>query len=100
MEPERIKVMRFAENNRISHRQLFRQIILVFPAPFSAVYVGAGGYILAVLGQLVPGSLITGMSEEWITFWAVLGCALPESGKECPVEEEWHRYPEVCCWEV
>lgn len=25
--------MRFAENNRISHRQLFRQIILVFPAP-------------------------------------------------------------------
>ena len=26
--------MRFAENNRISHRQLFRQIILVFPAPF------------------------------------------------------------------
>ena len=34
MEPERIKVMRFAENNRISHRQLFRQIILVFPAPF------------------------------------------------------------------
>ena len=34
MEPERIKVMRFAENNRISHKQLFRQIILVFPAPF------------------------------------------------------------------
>ena len=26
--------MRFAENNRISHRQLFRQIILVFLAPF------------------------------------------------------------------
>ena len=25
--------MRFAENNRISHRQLFRQIVLVFPAP-------------------------------------------------------------------
>ena len=125
--------MRFAENNRISHRQLYRQMILEFLAPFilcmygarklnginaligmamaliplgfyvivlirmapvfenlkksGGVLVGqltglffmvfilmAGGYILAVLGQLVPVSLITGMSEEWITFWAVLVC--------------------------
>ena len=125
--------MRFAENNRISHRQLYRQMILEFLAPFilcmygarklnginaligmamaliplgfyvivlirmtpvfenlkksGGVFVGqltglffmvfilmAGGYILAVLGQLVPVSLITGMSEEWITFWAVLVC--------------------------
>ena len=125
--------MRFAENNRISHKQLYRQMILEFLAPFilcmygagnlnginaligmamaliplgfyvivlirmtpvfenlkksGGVLVGrltglffivfvlmAGGYILAVLGQLVPVSLITGMSEEWITFWAVLVC--------------------------
>ena len=26
--------MRFAENNRISHRQLYRQMILEFLAPF------------------------------------------------------------------
>ena len=26
--------MKFAENNRISHRQLYRQMILTFLAPF------------------------------------------------------------------
>lgn len=41
---------------------------------FMVFILMAGGYILAVLGQLVPVSLITGMSEEWITFWAVLVC--------------------------
>lgn len=59
----------------------------------------AGGYILAVLGQLVPVSLITGMSEEWITFWAVLVCMTGIRGG-MPAEEEWHRYPEECCWEA
>ena len=41
---------------------------------FMVFILMAGGYILAVLGQLVPVSLITGMSEEWIAFWAVLVC--------------------------
>ena len=33
--------MRFAENNRISHRQLYRQMILEFLAPFILCMYGA-----------------------------------------------------------
>ncbi len=32
--------MKFAENNRISHRQLYRQMILTFLAPFSCLSAG------------------------------------------------------------
>lgn len=35
--------MRFAENNRISHRQLYRQMILAFLAPFMLCLFGMGG---------------------------------------------------------
>ena len=131
--------MKFAENNRISHRQLYRQIILSLAAPFllcmsgkdwpyasgglddgngllglvlALVVLGfyvvflirlepyfgdltkaaggfpgrvigafflvfvllAGGYLLAVIADLVPVSLVTGISGNWIAFWAVLAC--------------------------
>ena len=35
--------MKFAENNRISHRQLYRQLILSFLAPFLLCLFGNGG---------------------------------------------------------
>ena len=131
--------MKFAENNRISHRQLYRQIILSLAAPFllcmsgkdwpyasgglddgngllglvlALVVLGfyvvflirlepyfgdltkvaggfpgrvigafflvfvllAGGYLLTVIADLVPVSLVTGISGNWIAFWAVLAC--------------------------
>ena len=34
--------MRFADNNRISHRQLYRQIVLTFSAPFLLCLFGEG----------------------------------------------------------
>ena len=119
--------MEFAENNRISHRQLYRQMILGFLAPFwlcmsgrgklngvdavigtviavvllcfyvvflirlapafedlkktAGAFMGrvtgaffllfillAGGYLLALLQEVVPISLITGISGRWIAF--------------------------------
>lgn len=127
--------MQFAENNRISHRQLYRQMILGFLAPFwlcisgkgrlngvdaiigivvatvllcfyvvflirltpdfedlkktAGPFMGraagifflifilmSGGYLLALLRDVVPISLITGISGRWIAFWAVLVCAV------------------------
>lgn len=135
MEAERKKVMRFAENNRISHRQLFRQIILVFPAPFLlclfkngemlGISAMAGTVAVAVLlsfyviwlirlapaygelekmqgiftvrfiglffliyvilsvaflsdllSEVIPGSLISGISGKWLSFLAVAACSL------------------------
>ena len=35
--------MKFAENNRISHRQLYRQMILTFLAPFLVCLPGKNG---------------------------------------------------------
>lgn len=35
--------MKFAENNRISHRQLYRQIVLTFLAPFLICFPGKNG---------------------------------------------------------
>ena len=126
--------MRFAENNRISHRQLYRQINLAFLAPFLLCLFGrgklngingilgtvaalavlgfyviflirlapcyenlrktagpfmeritgiffliyvllTGGYLLSLLAQIVPVSLITGVSDRWICFWAIVTCA-------------------------
>ena len=37
--------MRFAENNRISHRQLYRQLVLAFVAPFFLCLVGRDGLV-------------------------------------------------------
>lgn len=135
MEAERKKVMRFAENNRISHRQLFRQIILVFPAPFllclfkngemlgiSAMagtvavavllsfyviwlirlapaygelekmqgiftvrFIGlffliyvilSAAFLSDLLSEMIPGSLISGISGKWLSFLAVAACSL------------------------
>lgn len=47
--------MKFAENNRISHRQLYRQMILAFLAPFMLCIFGRGGIngISAVAGILL-----------------------------------------------
>ncbi len=47
--------MRFAENNRISHRQLFRQIILVFPAPFLLCLFRGG----SMLGKSAAAGTVT-----------------------------------------
>ena len=135
MEPERIKVMRFAENNRISHKQLFRQIILVFPAPFllclfkngamlgisamagtaaaavvlsfyviwlirlTPVYgelskrtgsftvrfiglfflvyvIASSAFLSGLLGEVIPESLISGISGKWLSLLAVAACSL------------------------
>lgn len=126
--------MEFAENNRISHRQLYRQMVLAFVAPFmlclfgrdrslgpvgiagtaagvilllfyviflirlepyysdlnkamggfwSRVFGGffviyvvlTAAYLLTVLEEIVPQSLLTGVSGRWISLCAVLVCA-------------------------
>lgn len=127
--------MRFAENNRISHRQLFRQIILVFPAPFllclfkggsmigkSAVagtvtaavlllfyviwlirlgpayseiartsgdiavrFIGlfflayvilSAAFLADLIEQVIPSSLISGISGKWLSLLAVAACSI------------------------
>ena len=127
--------MEFAENNRISHRQLYRQMVIAFLAPFLlclfgrgkilglagiagtiaavalllfyviflirlAPYFGdlkktAGGlwgwfmglffiiyviltsaYLLTLLEEIVPASLVTGVSGRWISFLALLACSM------------------------
>lgn len=127
--------MEFAENNRISHRQLYRQIVMAFLAPFLLCLFGrgrilglggiagtiaalvllmfyviflirlapyyedlkkaAGGfwgrlmgaffiiyviltaaYLLSLLEEIVPKSLVTGVSGRWISFFAILACSM------------------------
>lgn len=127
--------MDFAENNRISHRQLYRQIILAFGAPFLLCLFGreqllgmtgaagmaaalialgfyviflirltpfyadllkttgtfwgrmigifflfyilfTGAYLLSVLEEIVPASLLTGVPGKWISFFAIVSCSL------------------------
>lgn len=127
--------MNFAENNRISHRQLYRQMILAFTAPFllclfgeqrllgkagilgllvgmvllliyviflirlgnsctdlrkwAGLFLGrmigllfviyvifTGAYLLSVLTEIVPESLLTGVPGPWISFFAVICCSL------------------------
>ena len=48
--------MKFAENNRISHRQLYRQMILGLLAPFLLCIPGRNGMngLSAVLGIVAP----------------------------------------------
>lgn len=126
--------MEFAENNRISHRQLYRQMMLTFLAPFLLCLFGrerilgpsgiagmmaglvmllfyviflirlepyysdlnksagafwsrifgaffviyvilTGAYLLGVLEEIVPQSLLTGVSGRVISLCAVLVCA-------------------------
>lgn len=127
--------MKFAENNRISHRQLYRQIVLTFTAPFLlslfgrekingvtgifavvavAVFLGfyvlfllrqescymdlkkytgvvgakligafflvyivfTAAYLLKLLGEIVPETLVTDVSSPWLIFWALLACSV------------------------
>ena len=81
MEPERIKVMRFAENNRISHRQLFRQIILVFPAPFLLCLFKNG----AMLGiSAMAGTAAAAVVLSFYVIWLIrLTPSFEDSGKVC-----------------
>lgn len=125
--------MTFAENNRISHRQLYRQMMLALTAPFLLCLFGGGkllgaekivgtvlaiilllfyviflirvspdfssplkpmgrffgkaagvffvfyviftaSFLLDILEEIVPKSLVSGVSGEWISFFAIV-CA-------------------------
>lgn len=127
--------MNFAENSRISHRQLYRQMILALLAPFLLSLFGqgrtsglngilgtaaaviillfyviflirltpcygdlrktagstvgrligvfylvyvllAGAYVLSLIEEIVPVSLLTGVSGTWISLAAVLVCSM------------------------
>lgn len=127
--------MKFAENNRISHRQLYRQMILAFVAPFLLCLPGTGGingrngmagtlaalvllafyviflvrlaplygnlkknagpvwaravgvfflvyvlltagFLLTLFEEIVPVSLVADMPGKWLSFFALLVCAM------------------------
>lgn len=127
--------MNFAENNRISHRQLYRQMILALSGPFLLCLFYGGGlaavngiagtagalivlvfyvvflirvapvfhdlkktagafwgrivgifflayvvltaaYLLALLEEIVPKSLVSGVPGRVISFLAILGCSI------------------------
>ena len=59
--------MRFAENNRISHRQLYRQMILALLAPFMLCVFGKGGMngISAVTGMIFA-LILLGFYVIWL----------------------------------
>ncbi len=78
--------MKFAENNRISHRQLYRQMILTFLAPFLICLPGKNGIqgmtgiagalaavILLVIYVFVLLRVTSGYSDMVRFFWKVLG---------------------------
>lgn len=71
--------MRFAENNRISHRQLFRQIILVFPAPFLLCLFQGG----SMIGKsAVAGTVTAAVILLFYVIWLIrLGPAYSEMAK-------------------
>ena len=101
--------MRFAENNRISHRQLYRQMILALLAPFMLCVFGKGGMngISAVAGMIFA-LILLGFYVIWLIrltsqeypadglhsgrFWYVLS----EPAKVYREEEEWRKYQVVC----
>ncbi len=127
--------MTFAENNRISHRQLYRQMVLAFTAPFLLCLFGGGkllggekivgtvlavilllfyviflirvapdfanplkpmgrffgkatgvffvlytiltaAFLLDILEEIVPKSLVAGVPGEWISFFAIVCASL------------------------
>ena len=68
METERKRIMRFAENNRISHRQLFRQIILVFPAPF-LLCLFKNGEMLGV--NAMAGTILAAVLLSFYVIWLI-----------------------------
>lgn len=78
--------MKFAENNRISHRQLYRQMILTFLAPFLICLPGKNGIqgmtgiagvlaavLLLVIYVFVLLRVTSGYSDMVRFFWRVLG---------------------------
>ena len=71
--------MRFAENNRISHRQLFRQIVLVFPAPFLLCLFQGG----SMIGKsAVAGTVTAAVILLFYVIWLIrLGPAYSEMAK-------------------
>ena len=71
--------MRFAENNRISHRQLFRQIILAFPAPFLLCLFQGG----SMIGKsAVAGTVTAAVILLFYVIWLIrLGPAYSEMAK-------------------
>ena len=92
MEPERIKVMRFAENNRISHRQLFRQIILVFPAPFLLCLFKNG----AMLGiSAMAGTAAAAVVLSFYVIWLIR--LTPAYGGSFPKGQEVLLYDLLAC---
>ena len=60
--------MRFAENNRISHRQLFRQIILVFPSPFLLGLFKNGEMLGA---NAMAGTILTAVLLSFYVIWLI-----------------------------
>ena len=125
--------MKYAENNRISHRQLYRQMILALMAPLLLTLTGrisgrngvlaagiasvllcvyvfvlmrvspccidtvrimgqiagrvvgifflgyillTGGFLLHILGEILPVWLLSGISVRWLLLLAVLVCSL------------------------
>ena len=68
METERKRIMRFAENNRISHRQLFRQIILVFLAPF-LLCLFKNGEMLGV--NAMAGTILAAVLLSFYVIWLI-----------------------------
>lgn len=60
--------MRFAENNRISHRQLFRQIILVFPSPFLLGLFKNGKMLGA---NAMAGTILTAVLLSFYVIWLI-----------------------------
>ena len=67
--------MKFAENNRISHRQLYRQTVLAFLAPFLLCLTGSGGLqgragvagVLAASGILAVYVILLLRMVPWYT---------------------------------
>mgnify|MGYP000108000031 CR=1 FL=1 len=66
-EEKGVRFMRFAENNRISHRQLYRQMILALLAPFMLCVFGKGGMngISAVAGMIFA-LILLGFYVIWL----------------------------------
>ena len=60
--------MKFAENNRISQRQLYRQIVI-------ACILGAA-FLLNLLVEIVAVSLGTGIGKKWLCLITLLVCSL------------------------
>ena len=85
--------MKFAENNRISHRQLYRQMILGLLAPFLLCIPGRNGMngLSAVLGIVA--------AMVFFCFYVIILIRLTPAFDNLVKAAEgggWQRFPEVC----